>query len=434
MLSLCLPLSLPLDTRSPEMLGTAWLRRASGAACRLRAVAPPVRCSRCLSSSAARPAGSSTEELGINWEREVGNHFQPQSGRIQRGGPYPGSDNFFKKTRIRVSNLARDVTGEQLHQLFASIDPAESRSVGETQIHVSEPDAEGARLVTLPEELYSRAMLLSGAELEGVPLVIELSEHPKSVADSAAVYGWEWSALGSGSHDNAAWAKGKGPHRALSSARYWGIVPDLLPQPPKLSVHLSCSWPSGGTDAAAFRGNTVRAEVLSSGNPTLQWPADGVAEQATGGLTLIMSVLPPEAPDPELASSDAGSVWHGWVVANMNADGGEEARGDVVMPYQLSSGDDEECPSTAWLRPGARVVFALYAQQAAIGACASPLVSSACLSRAHMALRVVCVRPDSACFLLRVSAGCCAFLPCAFGCMVSAAIRSRCLDPSDSSC
>eukprot|EP01046_Picozoa_sp_COSAG06_P096129 COSAG06_NODE_42233_length_383_cov_1.841549_1_plen_127_part_11 len=127
-------------------------------------------------------------------------------------------------------------------------------------------------------------MLLSGAELEGEPLVIEPYQHPngQAVVDSTALaYGWEWSTLGSGGHDNAAWAKGKGPHRALSSARYWGIVPDLLPQPPKLSVHLSCSWPqqmrhsaSGGTDAAAFRGNTVSAEVLSSGVPAIHWPAD----------------------------------------------------------------------------------------------------------------------------------------------------------------
>eukprot|EP01043_Picozoa_sp_COSAG02_P075562 COSAG02_NODE_15640_length_1152_cov_1.233618_1_plen_68_part_01 len=68
----------------------------------------------------------------MNWEREIGNHFQSQSRRIQRGGPYPGSDYFFKKTQIRVSNMASDVTSEQLHRIFASIDPAESRDAGET--------------------------------------------------------------------------------------------------------------------------------------------------------------------------------------------------------------------------------------------------------------------------------------------------------------
>lgn len=384
-----------------------------------------VRCSRCLSSSAssAAAAGSATEELGVNWEREIGNHFQPQARRIQRGGPYPGSDYFFKKTRIRVSNLASGVTSEQLHQLFASIDPAEKRSVGETQIRVGELDAEGACLVTLPKELYSRAMLLAGAELEGEPLVVEpcLDPEGQAVADSSApAYGWEWSALGGEGHDNAAWVNGKGPRRALSSARYWDIVPDLLPHPPKLSVHLSCSWPqqvrrgaSGGTAAAAFRGNTVSAEVLSSGSPALQWPGDGVADRATGGLTLIMSVLPPAGEGPEVAAALAsydddefelagsvGSVWHGWVVANMDAASGGEvadaaATGEVIMPYQLSSSEEEPGPG-APLRPGARVAFALYAQQAAIGMHAATSVlpptqrSAPCLTPAHVTLHGPC--------------------------------------------
>jgi len=381
------------------MLGSA-LRGAGYRAARRVPAAPAGRCRRLVSSSSSSSsaaAAASAAELDINWERDIGRHFQPQSRRIQRGGPFPRSDRFFKKTRLRVSNLASGVTEQQLHQLFASIDPAESRDVGETQIHVGELDEEGGRWVTLPEDLCHWAVYLSGTELEGEPIVVEATPGSQAALGSGgAAYGWEWSALGSGDdgHDNAAWLAGNGPRRALSSARYWGVVPDLLPHPPKLEVHLACTWAQqvhrGGKSGAfaAFRGNTVSAEMLSSGAPMLHWPVDGAETQAQGGFTLIMSVLPPAAEGPEVASvlasyeepavaAAAGSVWHGWVLANMGADSGAVAEGavgsgDLIMPYQLSPSGEEgaeegEGGVHPLLRPGARVAFALYAQPAAIG-------------------------------------------------------------------
>ena len=138
-----------------------------------------------------------------------------------------------------------------------------------------------------------------------------------------------------------------------------------------------------------------------------------------------MSVLPPAEEGPEALASFvddqvddagfAGSVWHGWVIANMDADCGEEVGGDVVMPYQLSSSGDEG-PLTP-LRLGARVVFALYAQEATIGTCDSVLLSTTRLRLLFSARVLVYLLT---CLLLF-----------AFRCTV---LRPYCLVTSDSSC
>lgn len=122
-----------------------------------------------------------------------------------------------------------------------------------------------------------------------------------------------------------------------------------MPQP-SLSVHLSCGWTSAG--AAAFRGNTVSASAVESGAPTLSWPADGLADQAKGGLTLIMTVLPPSIEGSEVASTLGyePATWQGWAVTNMKSAAGDAEEcaagsGNVVIPYQLESdGSDYHHP------------------------------------------------------------------------------------------
>ena len=155
---------------------------AAAAAAPARPAAAAAAAARCLSTA---PAAQPDPGADLNWEREIGNHFAPQSRKLQRGGPYPQSDRFFKKASLRVSNVAAGATIEQLHQLFADVDPAEqSRNVGETQICVGEPDAEGVRVVTMPLDLCKRALYLSGVEVEGEPIVVEMQPHSAAAGDA----------------------------------------------------------------------------------------------------------------------------------------------------------------------------------------------------------------------------------------------------------
>lgn len=203
-------------------------------------------------------------------------------------------------------------------------------------------EAEGEALVSVPLSELRRALACDGcsAGKGGGRITVRRAPaaEPEAITPATAPAGWEWTELDD-ELSNAAWQAGGGPKRTLSAARYWSVVPDLVPLAPRLRAHLVVSYGEGG---AVHRGNWLTASAMAA-EPAVWFPDDGYGEGTRWAL--LMTAL-----------DAAGGAQHCWAVANARS-AADWGQADELVAYLAPGsvyGTAHECP---------RYAFRLFAQR-----------------------------------------------------------------------